>query len=100
MTPSKRSARKTPEAFLAYFLRVDSAYGLAQIKSQMETRESVTAADILLRVASLHTNNDLEKYAVSQLYGSSSWIVCDAAKALGISGSAVRENVCTLFTTI
>jgi len=77
---------------LAYFLRTDRTYGVMQLKKALAAHKDTGCyRSVLSDVAALQAGPDVERLAVLHLNDPDTAVAADAAKTLGMYGSAASE---------
>ena len=81
--------------FLAYFLRVNTAYGETALRNFLKTWEPGRPQcyqEFFRRTMPLHCSSELEQIAIESLRHKDPRVVLDAAKALSLHGSPEAER--------
>ncbi len=83
----------TQPALLAYFLRVDPAYGTKMLQQGIWAKRppQQVSFDLMQQVSQFYYCPALEKVAVQSLDDPGDMVVCDAATVLGAHGSPAAE---------
>lgn len=88
-----RMACDPQSALLAYWLRVEPAYGAGLVEKALASRKETRCYNSLLTaVAALHVSRELERVAVASLDDPDSALASDAAGMLGVYGSAEARD--------
>ncbi|HMR74061.1 MAG TPA: hypothetical protein PKD61_03085 [Polyangiaceae bacterium] len=77
--------------FLAYFLRVDPAYGAKAVQAAVKRRGSLSSVELCAKTIALQPSQQVEAVLIAELENSVPHLAGEAARALGRYGSAKAE---------